>query len=269
MSSQVAKNRAAMPTGANKILDERTIENDNRNLLNLLKKGIRVLDVGCGSGALTYDIATRIAPHGIATGIDISEDLIASAKERYAGIKNIFFHTSDIYHYPSSEKFDLVTSARVLQWLDHPKEALARMKTLLKKDACISILDYNHEKIEWKPNIPDSMHYFYSAFLEWRKDAGFDNAIADHLEQMFSEIGLNNIIIEDQFEKIKKPDFKFSDKAGIWSTVAETRGKQLVKDNYITELQRITAIKDYNNWISTEGQSMQMYLLSATGKNQD
>ena len=82
MSTQIAKERAAMPDGANKILDERTIENDNRNLLGLLKKDIRVLDVGCGSGAITHDIARRIAPGGHATGIDISEDLIAVAKKR-------------------------------------------------------------------------------------------------------------------------------------------------------------------------------------------
>ena len=41
MSTQIAKQRAAMPAGANKILDERTIANDNRNLLSLLKKNIR------------------------------------------------------------------------------------------------------------------------------------------------------------------------------------------------------------------------------------
>ncbi len=119
--------------------------------------------------------------------------------------------------------------------------------------------------MEWAPNIPDSMHYFYSAFLQWRKDAGFDNAIADHLSQMFSEIGLKDIEVENQFEKVEKNNHDFPVKAQIWSTVAETRGKQLVGDNYITDLQRTNAIKDYNAWIAHEGQSMQMYLLSVTG----
>ena len=58
------------------------------------------------------------------------------------------------------------------------------------------------------------MHYFYSVFLEWRKDAGFDNAIADHLEQMFLEIGLKNIAVDNQFEKTQKSDNHFSFKAG-------------------------------------------------------
>ncbi|MBS1599882.1 MAG: class I SAM-dependent methyltransferase [Bacteroidetes bacterium] len=266
MSSQRASERANMPTGANKILDERTIEFDNRNLLKLLRKGMRVLDVGCGSGAITHDIAKRIAPAGFASGIDISEELINIAKEKYTDVKNISFYKGDIYNYQPTEKFQLISSARVLQWLDHPKEALVTMKSLLTDDGTISILDYNHEKIEWVPHIPETMHYFYSAFLEWRKDAGFDNAIADHLQQMFAEIGLKNIIVENQFEKTDRSEKDFARKASIWSTVAETRGKQLVKDNYITDLQRTNAITAYNDWIRQEGQSMQMYLLSVTGR---
>lgn len=265
MSTSIATDRASMPSGATKILDERTIEQDNRNLIHLLRKNIHVLDVGCGSGAITHDIASRIAPTGFATGIDISEELIGIAKERYASTNNISFHTGDIYNYSSPKKFELITSARVLQWLDHPKEALIKMKSLLSNDGTISILDYNHEKIQWTPHIPESMHYFYSAFLQWRKDAGFDNAIADHLQQIFHDIGLRNIVVENQFEKAKKSDHHFSAKASIWSTVAETRGKQLVKDNYITDLQRLTAIEEYNHWIATIGNKMQMYLLAVTG----
>jgi len=265
MSNSIAKDRASMPSGSNKILDERTIERDNRNLKSLLNPGMNVLDVGCGSGAITNDIAERVAPNGAATGIDISDELIGIAKDKYSAVKNISFYLSDIYSYTSPLKFQLVTSARVLQWLDHPKEALAKMKTVLAENGCISILDYNHEKIEWNPHIPESMHYFYSAFLEWRKDAGFDNAIADHLHQIFTEIGLKNINSENQFEKTVSTDKDFAIKAGIWTTVAETRGKQLVKDNYITELQRLAAINDYNEWIIANGKSMQMYLLSVTG----
>jgi len=265
-SSQLAKDRAMMPAGANQILDERTIEHDNRNLLNLLTKNLRVLDAGCGSGAITHDIARRIAPGGHATGIDISEELIAEANARYIGIKNLLFHRIDIYNYSPAEKFHLITSARVLQWIADPAAVLNRMKNFLTPDGRISILDYNHEKIMWAPRIPESMFRFYQAFLQWRKDAGFDNAIADHLEQMFKEIGFNRIVMEKQFEETRKTDENFSRKARIWSIVAETRGKQLVKDNYITDLQRLAAIKDYDDWICNHGQSMQMYLLSATAE---
>jgi len=50
---------------------------------------------------------------------------------------------------------------------------------------------------------------------------------------------------------------------------SRNKSKQLVKDSYITELQRLNAIRDYNEWISKDGEYMQMYLLSATGWNHD
>ncbi len=263
MPNEVAKERAAMPPGTNKLLDERTIEENNRNLLKLLRKNMSVLDAGCGSGALTNGIATIVAPGKVA-GIDSSDELILLAKEKYQHVKNLSFDVVDIYSYHPGEQFDLISSARVLQWLDRPVQALANMKKLLTEKGCISILDYNHEKIKWYPAIPASMDFFYRAFLQWRADAGFDNAVADHLENMFRKIGFSKITVEDQSEKTEKSDPHFSTKARIWSVVAETRGRQLVKDNYISDAQRLAAIKDYDEWIAGDGEMMQMYLLAVT-----
>jgi len=80
-----------MPAGANKILDERTMADDNRNLLSLLKKGMNVLDVGCGSGAITKIYNNHRSGWCCYGVIDISEELIGIAKERHAAIGNIFF----------------------------------------------------------------------------------------------------------------------------------------------------------------------------------
>jgi len=55
--ANIAAGRAAMPAGANKVLDRRTVENDSGNLLKFLKGDIHVLDVGCGSGSITAGIA--------------------------------------------------------------------------------------------------------------------------------------------------------------------------------------------------------------------
>ena len=66
------------------------------------------------------------------------------------------------------EEFDIVTSARVLQWLSRPEEVLHMLKASTKPGGCILILDYNHEKIAWEPEPTPSMKSFYSAFLKWR-----------------------------------------------------------------------------------------------------
>lgn len=190
MSNFNAVDRARMPAGTNRILDGRTLQNDNQNLLKWLKNGLSVLDVGCGSGAITKGMADVVGLAGKVTGIDPSENLISIAKSNFGEAVNLHFEVADINTYAPAEKYDLISSARVLQWLDNPQEVLARMEALLKPGGCLSILDYNHEQIEWSPEPPVAMKKFYRAFLQWRKDAGFDNAIADHLKELFERVGL-------------------------------------------------------------------------------
>lgn len=260
---KVAEERAQMPEGTNKVLDRRTLETDNKNLLKYLKEGISVLDVGCGSGAITKGIAEKA---GKAMGIDTSESLIAQARKNYGDIPNLEFQVADIHTFDTTERYDIITAARVLQWLSDPKETLLKLKPLLKEGGVLAILDYNHEKIQWHPALPVEMQKFYDAFLQWRQDAGFDNAIADNLSNLFSELNFKEIHVEVQFELTQKREPDFAAKAGIWSEVARTRGHQLVKDNYITEEERLAAITTYDAWIANEGQLMQLYLLAVEAR---
>jgi ubiquinone/menaquinone biosynthesis C-methylase UbiE len=261
--SQSHQTRAEMPQGANKVLDRRNIENSYSSLLGLLKDGLSVLDVGCGSGAITADIAKRTS--GKVVGIDISEHLIELAKKNYAHLSNLSFEVANINDYVSSEKFDLVIAARTLQWVNNPAEIVQKMAGLLKKGGKISINDYNHTKVEWSPAPPKSMLDFYEAFLIWRKEAGFDNEIADNLPNIYKNLGLSEISIVPQHETSTRGEEEFATTTRIWSIVAETRGKQVVADGYCSEEIRLQAIEEYDVWIANEAQSMTLYLLAVEG----
>jgi ubiquinone/menaquinone biosynthesis C-methylase UbiE len=260
-----AEKRAAMPTGAHAVLSRRTIANSNTNLLSLVKKGDSVLDVGCGSGSITRDIVDLVGRTGVVKGIDTSQHLIDLAQRDYAGIPNLSFEVADINSYSSDKKYDIITSARVLQWLANPEEVLNKMKDLLAVDGCITILDYNHKKIEFEPALPVSMKRFYEAFLLWRQDSAMDNEIADHLENMFRRIGLKNITVEDQSEISIPEKPSFQAELRIWQIVAETRGVQLVNDGYITEPERQLVIDEYQEWVANNAKKMKLYLKSVTG----
>jgi ubiquinone/menaquinone biosynthesis C-methylase UbiE len=259
----ISETRAAMPEGTNKVLDRRTLETDNKNLLKYLTQDSHVLDVGCGSGAITQGIAEKAAK---VLGIDTSENLITQANTNYGGIPNLTFQVADIHTFDTDDRYDIITSARVLQWLADPREVLLKLKPFLKEGGVLAILDYNHEKIQWHPALPAEMQTFYDAFLLWRQDAGFDNAIADNLSNLFSELNFKEIHVDVQFELTQKREPDFAAKAGIWSEVARTRGHQLVKDGYVTEEERLAAIVTYDAWIANEGQLMQLYLLAVEAK---
>ena len=247
-----------------KIFDDRTLEKDYATLLPVLKKGLRVLDVGCGTGAISKGIAARVGPSGSVTGIDNTETFIRSGRETYADIANLELIHADLFDFQPTEKFDLIIAARVFQWLNNPKEALKHLKGFLKPGGQISILDYNHEALQWMPAPPESMQRFYSAFLRWRADAGMDNAIAETLATYFFELNFHSIEMHIADEVYQKGQDNFIERVGIWSKVAGL--KQIVDEGYLDEEIRVKAIEDYNAWIPTNAECMIMKLKEVRGR---
>lgn len=246
-----------------KIFDDRSLDLDYRTLKPILRKGMVVLDVGCGTGSISKDIAEIVGPTGNVIGIDNSDKTIASGKQTYAPVKNLELIHIDLMDYTSVQQFDLITSARVLQWLSNPKEALAKMKTMLKPGGQISILDYNHEALEWVPDPPASMKEFYQTFLKWRKDAGMNNRIGDDLPNLLTDVGFHHVqkINSDEFYNSDRKDFK--SRVAIWAKVAGS--KQMVEEGYITDALRLKAIAEYNVWVEQECVSMTMKLNEVRG----
>ncbi|NIG56453.1 methyltransferase domain-containing protein [Chitinophaga sp. Cy-1792] len=264
MSNEAAK-RAEMPSGTAILLEERSVENSNHNLLAVLRPGQTVLDVGGGSGAITQGITRYVGNSGKVYGIDSSEELIGIARNKYGHIPNLEFIHGDIMRYETSLRFDIITVARTLQWLTNPVDVIAKLKQLLKPGGILCILDYNHTKATWDPQPPQSMVHFYDKFLQWRQDVGMDNEIADHLSALLSEQGFSDITITDESERGTLSDPGFHAHANIWAVVAKLRGKQLVTDNYITEDERLLAIEEYETWVASAARSHTMYLRGVHG----
>lgn len=106
-----------MPSGTRAVLDARSLATSHRRLAALLRPGQPVLDVGCGTGAITRGIAEAVAPGGRAIGLDANVELIQSAHATHRGVPGLVFAVADAYTLPFAAAFDVVTAARVLQWL--------------------------------------------------------------------------------------------------------------------------------------------------------
>ena len=136
---------------------------------------------------------------------------------------------------------------------------------MLKPGARISILDYNHEALEWKPAPPESMQRFYATFLRWRADAGMNNHIAEDLADYLKETGFTDIEIVNSDEVYTKGDDNFIAKIGIWAKVAGSA--QMVEEGYLDNNDRLKAIEEYNHWVETDAESMTMKLKEVRGIN--
>ena len=114
--------------------NERTLEDDIPELVDYIRPGYRVLDVGCGSGTVTLDVANAVKP-GIIIGIDPVEYAVECA-QKFATkrkIKNATFQTGDGYHLPFEDaSFDVVFSNTVLHYFNDPLRALKQQLRLVK-----------------------------------------------------------------------------------------------------------------------------------------
>jgi ubiquinone/menaquinone biosynthesis C-methylase UbiE len=252
--------------GTAKLFDERSLAADYATLSPLLKEGWSVLDVGCGTGAISKDIALKVGETGHVTGIDNTAYFIQSGKETYADVKNLELIHADMFVYNPIKKFDLIVAARVLQWLNNPQEAIKRLKSMLKPGGILSILDYNHEALEWQPEPPASMRQFYATFLRWRADAHMNNHIAEDLPEYLKQAGLSAIEVLEANEVYKKGEDNFLSKIGIWAKVAQST--QMVEEGYLDDNDRLKAIADYNEWIQSDAQLMIMKLKEVRGTNE-
>src|SRR5450759_854495 len=89
-----------------------------RNLVDLLapKTGERILDLGCGTGTLTHEIAQSGAS---VIGIDSSPEMIGQARQNYPKLD---FRLADVRRFIPSEQFDAVFSNAVLHWVQPPED---------------------------------------------------------------------------------------------------------------------------------------------------
>jgi ubiquinone/menaquinone biosynthesis C-methylase UbiE len=249
---------------ATQIFNDRTLAKDYKFLHQLLQPGITILDVGCGTGAISKDIALKIGPEGKVIGIDNTANFIQSGQEYFKSVANLELIAVDLFEYHPEIKFDLIVCARTLQWLTNPEEALLKIKSLLKPNGQVSILDYDHTNLIWNPLPPESMQSFYQIFLKWRADAGMNNQIAEDLPQLLKDAGFQSVEKINSDEVYHHRDLDFKSKIGIWSKVAGS--KQMVNEGYLAEASRLQAIEEYNNWIENSAFSMTMKLNEVRGK---
>ena len=135
----------------------RTAENSAGYLLARLPATARVLDVGCGPGTITVDLAARV-PQGEVVGIDRAGDVLDQARGEAdrQGRSNVSFGTGDIYHLGFGDaEFDVVHAHQVLQHLSDPVGALAEMRRVCRPGGLVAARDSDYAGMFWFPEDPE------------------------------------------------------------------------------------------------------------------
>lgn len=150
--------------------------------LNNLSEGDRVLDVGCGNGALLKDIAGKTA--ATAVGVEISEDNVKLAQKRLSALTNAEIIHSDIREYKGNKQFDAIVLSNVLEHIERRAELLQYLKTqFAPKKLLIRVPMFEREwlvpykkelGIEWRLDKTHITEYTEAEFRDEMSSAGLD-----------------------------------------------------------------------------------------------
>ena len=245
--------RAQVPPRPAGILTARTLADGHPTLLGLLEPGLSVLDVGCGPGTLTAEIARRVAP-GHVVGMDASRDMIRAAEAAHAPgeIANLVFYAGDIRASTWDREFDVANAVRALQWIPDPERAVARMARAVVPGGRVVLRDYDHTAARWT-GAPPAWTRFYAAYLAWRAASGLDNAIAGRLTALATAAGLCDVEIVAQRRSVQAGEPDFFRVAGLWRLVVDGRGRQVAAAGYLSEAERRAALDAYTRWMQEPG----------------
>lgn len=143
-----------------------------------IKNGMKVLEVGCGSGAFTTFVARAVGEEGEVFAIDIQPEMLKQIEQKTKqpenkDIKNIKLIEGDALNLPFEDNsFDLIYTITVFQELPDKNKALKGMKRVLKPKGLLAITEF----------LPDPDYPFKSTTIKMGTGAGF---ILDDVEGNF------------------------------------------------------------------------------------
>ena len=209
----------------------RTAENSAAYLLPHLRPGLDLLDVGCGPGTVTVDLATRVAPGGTVTGVDVA-DVVEAAEQgaRERGVDNVRFVQGDFRSLGlEARSYDVVHAHQVLQHLRDPVGALKDMAQLARPGGIVAARDSDYEAFAWAPD-DEGVDRWLAAYLAVTRRNGAEANAGRHLLGWAHAAGLTDVTYTSSTWTYASPDDR-AWWADLWAerTVASSFGEQAVE----------------------------------------
>lgn len=148
----------------------------------------RVLDVGCGPGALTTELVRRLGSAGV-TAVDPSDQFVLAARERLPGVQ---VEQASAEHLPFPDRsFDAAIAQLVVHFMDDPVAGLAEMARVTRTGGVVAACVWDHASGR------GPLGTFWEAARELdpavNDESGLAGAREGHLKELFDAAGLHEI----------------------------------------------------------------------------
>jgi ubiquinone/menaquinone biosynthesis C-methylase UbiE len=182
----------------------RTAENSAGFLLPILEPGMRVVDVGCGPGTITADLAALVAP-GEVVGVDAAAEVIAQAAAAHPR-DNLTFTTGDVYALDApDDTFDVVFAHQVLQHLSDPVAALRELRRVTRPGGTVAIRDSDYAGFVWSPADP-ALDEWLDLYHRLTRHNGAEADAGRYLHRWAREAGFTEVTVSSSTWTFTTPD---------------------------------------------------------------
>jgi SAM-dependent methyltransferase len=156
-----------------------------------LRPGMRVLDVGCGPGDVSFVAARLVEPTGTVLGVDSAAEIIEVARTRAAqqGLSVVSFQQATIADIVLDEPVDAVIGRLILMHLPDPVAALRQFAALVRPGGLIAFGEFDMTAAGSVPDLPVS-RALVDGIAEAFRGAGLDPGFGMTLHSLFQRAGL-------------------------------------------------------------------------------
>lgn len=153
--------------------------------------GMRILDVGCGAGDVSFLCGRMAGPRGEVIGVDRSPEAIAEAKERgrSAGVSNVRFVRDDLHRFAPDGAFDAVVGRLVLMYFADPASILRRLASFAPAGGIVAFQEIVMTTARSSPRC-DEFDRAVERIEETFVRGGFDPDFGLRLRSVFRDAGL-------------------------------------------------------------------------------
>lgn len=156
-----------------------------------IRRGMRVLDLGCGAGDLSFMVASMVGPEGSVIGVDRAPEAIATARSRAArlGFAQTEFRRADVSAMVLDAHIDAIVGRFVLMYLGNPSQSLRRLVAQLRPGAIVALLEMD---LTTARSVPPSPLYDFAirSVQQAFADGGVPLDLGSNLWQIYLAAGL-------------------------------------------------------------------------------
>jgi SAM-dependent methyltransferase len=227
---------------------QRTVANSAAYLRPHLRPEQSLLDVGCGPGTITADLADLV---GHVTAVEPVSTSLDSARQHAHGRSNITFETADVHNLPYDDNsFDVVHAHQVLQHVHSPVAALREMRRVSRD--LVAARDSDYAAFTWYPSSPGLDDWLALYRRVARRNGGEPDA-GRRLKSWALEAGFTEVTAYASVWSWSTPEERES-WGGMWADrILKTAiADQAVEYGYATraDLERVS--RAWRSWVTAE-----------------